>query len=221
MAQQSYNYREWAIGITGGMTKPFCDLQKTDFGYSGGATITYNYNPYIPLTAEFQFGRLSGGDIFSDKDTRQFTNNYKAALIYGDVQLGSFIEYSYSGFLDAIKGFYGGTGVGFIMNNNKTNRYSRTNVGYRFPGVDKSSNFMVPVRFGYEFKIFDAYDDPYLRITIGYVHNFTFGEGLDGYNDPPEIFKNDQPDQYNQITIGIRYDFGREVSYNKFIRRIR
>jgi hypothetical protein len=77
---------------------------------------------------------------------------------------------------------------------------------------------LIPLRLGYEFKIFDDYDQVGYTITIGYEHNYTFGEGLDGYNDNPQKFKNNAPDQYTHFTLGFRYNFGNTVSYNKLIR---
>ena len=157
-----------------------------------------------------------------DKYGRQYTNSYKALVLHGDFQLGAAIDYEGSWVLKLVKNFYGGTGIGFISN---TNKVQRTNVypqngplTYVFPGKDNSLDIMVPFRFGYEFKIFDSYDEPGMAIDIGYVHNFAFGEGLDGYNDPPTKFKNNATDQYTQIVIGFKYFFGNVVSYNKLIR---
>jgi hypothetical protein len=219
-AQGSYNFREWGIGIEGGGVKPFVDLKNTDFGYSGAASLIYNYSPYVPVALEFQMGRLSGGgnSVEEDQHTRKFVNNYKAVFLHFDVQLGEFLDYSNSTVNNLLKGFYVGSGGGFVFNNNKVNRYSLTNIGYMFPGKDKSTNGAIPLRFGYEFKIYDGYDEPSLRIDIGYRHYLVFGEGLDGYADPSAKFKNNAVDQFAQLTLGIKYSFGNTVYYSKSIR---
>ena len=115
-----------------------------------------------------------------------------------------------------------GSGIGLVRNNNTV---QRTNVilangppTYVFPGSDQSTNYAVPLRFGYEFKIFDSYDEPGWAIDIGYVHNLVFGEGLDGYDDPTSKFKNNATNQYRQFTIGFKYFFGTTVSYNKLVK---
>jgi hypothetical protein len=80
---------------------------------------------------------------------------------------------------------------------------------------------MIPLRVGYEFKVFDDYNEPSWAIDVTYIHSLAFGEGLDGYNDPPSKFKNNAIDQYRQISIGFTYYFGTVVSYNKLIRDFR
>lgn len=184
------------------------------------ADFTFYYNPYVPVTLEFQVGKLSGGgdNIADDKDTRKFENNFKALLLHVDYQLGDAIDYQRNGFLNFVKNFYAGFGAGVIFNNVKTNRYSLLDPSYRFPGADKSVNFAIPLRVGYEFKIYDFYGVPKFGISLGYEHNITFGEGLDGYVDPTSKFKNNAPDQYRQITVGVKYNFGYENSYEKSIR---
>ena len=77
---------------------------------------------------------------------------------------------------------------------------------------------MNPIRFGYEIKFYDVYYEPKMAIDLMYIHNFAYGEGLDGYNDPSDKFKNNSVDQYRQIVIGFKYFFGTVVSYNKLIR---
>jgi hypothetical protein len=129
--------------------------------------------------------------------------------------------------LRILKDFYAGTGVGFISNANTVQRYSVNAAPYpqpgyyKFPGNDNSLDLMVPLRIGYEFKIYDAYNEPSIAIDLGYIHTIAFGEGLDGYNDPSSKFKNNALDQYRQITIMFKYFFGNVTSYNKLIREFR
>lgn len=196
--------------------------QDNNIGFNGN--FTYNYNPYIPIELELQKGMLSGGGLTVDKDRygRKFTNNFLALYLHADVQLGAVIDYGNGWFLNVVKNFYLGSGIGLVRNNNKV---QRTNVilanggtDYVFPGSDQSTNFSIPLRVGYEFKIFDSYNEPGWAIDIGYVHNIVFGEGLDGYDDPTAKFKNNATNQYRQFTIGFKYFFGNTVSYNKLVR---
>ena len=222
-AQSGYNYREWAFGLEGGGSKAFADMKRQDYGYVASASIYYNYSPYLPIGAEFQIGRLSGGGIEKDidKHTRFFKNNYKAIILHADLQVGELGDYANSWLIDRLKGLYVGTGAGLIFNNNTVNKFSDIDPTYEFPGKEKSINVLIPIRFGYEFKIFNGYNEPDIMIDIGYRHNFAFGEGLDGYADPPSKFKNNAIDQYAQVTIGIKYTFGTAIAYNKLIRSFR
>jgi hypothetical protein len=178
-----------------------------------------------------QFGTLSGGGLTPnfDKYGRQYTNSYEAFLLHTDFQLGEVIDYSQSDVLTILKNFYVGSGFGFVFNNNtvqRTNIYygenGLPNYGpstYVFPGTNNSINLSIPLRFGYEFKIYNYFNEPSMAVDLGYVHNIVFGSGLDGYNDPRDIFKHNSQDQYRQILVGIKFYFGNITSFNKLIRR--
>jgi hypothetical protein len=218
-AQDSYNYASYGVGFSVSNARPFADLKTnyTDRVYS--ANLNYYYSPYLPITFEIQVGKLRGGGntIAEDADTRRFTNNFKAALLHFDIQMGEMMDYEDNFLLNVAKNFYIGTGFGFIINNVDANRESLVNPGYYFPGKNNSFNGVVPLRFGYEFKIYNGYGEPNIRLDFGYQHNMTFGEGLDGYHDAGKSFKNNALDQYRQLTIGIKVNFGGEASYDKSI----
>lgn len=222
-AQNGYNYQEFGVGVGASYERGYTNITK-QFSHPGyNFNLIYNYNPYVPIELEIQTGQLSGGGLTPDLDPygREYVNNYKAVIIHGDFQLGATIDYSNNWFLRIAKDLYFGTGVGIISNSNKVQRTSVYDPSYIFPGHDSSIDFTVPFRFGYEFKIYDSYDEPSFAIDIGYVHSFVFNEGLDGYDDPATKFKNNSIDQYRQITINIKYFFGNVVSYNKLIREFR
>jgi len=234
-AQEGYNYKEFGIGLDVSYERGYTNVQRQDNHIAENINFTYNYSPYIPVTAELQFGTLSGGGITPnlDKYGRKYTNQYEAFVIHGDFQLGEVIDYSESGFLNIVKNFYFGSGGGIVFNNNtvqRTNLYDGQIVGgvvypkngpltYIFPGSDNSINLTIPLRFGYEFKIYNDFQEPYMAIDLGYVHNMVFGEGLDGYDDPSNKFKNNATNQYRQIVIGVKFNFGNVTSFNKLIRR--
>ncbi len=226
-AQAGYNYQEYGVGFDAFLERGYTNLklQKENPGFD--LKFIYNVNPYLPVEAEIQKGTLSGGGLTQNLDFygRKYTNNYIAVVAHVDFQLGSAIDYQDNAFLQVIKNFYFGSGVGIISNSNTV---QRTNVipangslSYVFPGSNSSIDIMLPIRFGYEFKIYDAFDEPGFAVDIGYIHNFAFGEGLDGYNDPESKFKNNATDQYRQIFIGFKYFFGNVTSYTKLIRSFR
>lgn len=228
-AQSGYNYQEWGVGAGASYERGYTNITQQNNYPSFNLNFVYNYNPYLPVEAEFQTGTLSGGGLTPDLDPfgRKYINHYKAVIFHADYQLGGGIDYEDHWFLKIVKDFYLGTGFGFISNTNKVQRYSiyappYPDPGYyKFPGHDNSLDLMVPLRFGYEFKIYDAYDEPSFAIDVGYVHSLVFGEGLDGYDDPPSKFKNNAVDQYRQITVNVKFYFGTVVSYNKLIRDFR
>lgn len=227
-AQSGYNYYQWGVGLAGSYGKAEADLKKQDYHPAFSGLLTYNFSPYMPISLEVQKGIFSGGsrDPKYDASGRIFRNSYFSVNLHADVQLGELIDYGDNFWLNAIKNFYGGTGIGLISN--KMTDIQRTNlfpwndvVGSTvgFEGDDKSINLIFPIRLGYEFKIFDYYDEPRWGIDIGIQHYFDIGEGIDGYNDNPQRFKNNAWDQYTFVTIGVKYNFGTTTSYTKLIRR--
>lgn len=225
-AQVGYNYKEFSIGLDVSYERGYTNLNRQDQHFGESINFTYNYSPYIPITAELQFGTLSGGGLTQnlDKYGRMYTNHFEGLILHGDFQLGEVVDYTESYFMSAIKGFYIGSGGGIIFNSNTV---QRTNVilsngpsTYVFPGSNSSINLTIPLRIGYEFKLFNEYEEPWMAINIGYVHNLVFGEGLDGYDDPSSKFKNNATNQYRQIVVGVRFNFGNVTSYNKVIRQL-
>jgi hypothetical protein len=217
------NSNKFGIGFGVSYEKGYTNVTRQDNHIA--ENINFSYYPlggYIPFTFEIQKGTLSGGGLTVDLDKygRQYTNNYLAGILHGDFQAGYLLEGSDAS-MDILKGFYMGTGVGLVKDNDKV---QRTNVipangavtgpnVYVFPGVDNAMSLMVPLRIGYEYKINDSFGAPFLRISISYEHNIVFGKGLDGYDDPASKFKNNVPDQYRQISFGIKYDFGGSGNY--------
>ena len=98
--------------------------------------------------------------------------------------------------------------LAFSNNNMAYIQRVQPTTGYVFPGKDKSLNLMVPIRVGYELKIYNSFGEPFIGINLSYIMNVTWGEGLDGYGDSSDDFKNNTPDLYRQISLGIKVNFG-------------
>ncbi|MGZ3836892.1 MAG: hypothetical protein ACXVB0_25470 [Mucilaginibacter sp.] len=220
-AQAAYNYQELGIGVGVSSMLGYTNIPKQYNNLGESVNLIYNFSPYVPIELELQKGTLSGGGLTKDKDLygRKYTNNFLAAYLHADIQLGAIIDYGDDWFLNRIKNLYFGSGLGIILNNNKVQRTSVfPPTTYVFPGKDKSMNYSIPLRIGYEFKIFNSFDEPFMAVDIGYIHNIVLGGGLDGYDDPNGKFKNNGLNQYRQITFGLKYFFGNVVSFNKLVK---
>ena len=207
----------FGVGANVSAVYPYVDLAIGKNSVAFNLTGYYNLSPYIPIGLEFQAGTLSGGSRTLDPHKREFTNSYKALILHADLYVGQLIEYDYSTFNRIIKDFYVGAGIGLINNNMTDIARVQDGTGYVFPGVDKSTNLMVPIRIGYEFRINNTFGEQFMGVNIGYITNVTWGEGLDGYADPPSQFKNNSPDMYRQIVIGVKFNFGPTRSFFKTI----
>ncbi|PWS28008.1 hypothetical protein DHW03_10635 [Pedobacter yonginense] len=216
------NYFKLSYGFGVGPNRSYTDVYKGTIGYTAYGVFDFHVSPFATVGLEGQYGKIQGGNINTDPHNRQFANKYTSVTVNGKLMLGEIINYDRSEFLYSIRGLYAGLGVGII--NNKMSyivRYKPNTeagyppLGYKFAGEDKSMNIVVPISVGYNYYIYDGYG--YVRYVINFnaQANYTFGEGLDGYNDPDTKFKNYQPDQYNVYSIGFKYFFGNIKSYRK------
>ena len=211
----NYNYVKYAVGYEFSSTRGYTNVNAQNDEIAQSLHLTYYYAPFVPLEAEVQVGQLAGGGVKIDPYGRQYANNYYAVIFHADLQFGQIVNYGNSDFLNFIKDFYIGAGVGALTNNVKVQRTSPYDPSYVFPGTDHGTNIDLPFRIGYEYKFFNRFDEATFRIYVSYTQSFVLGEGLDGYNDPPTHFKNNATDQYRQISIGFKYDFGPGTSYTK------
>jgi hypothetical protein len=222
-AQGDYNFMPSGVGFDVSTVRAFTNVAKQNNTLAVSGYYSYYPSPYFPVTFEIQRGRFWGGSRVTDEFSREYVNNYTAVLVHADLQFGQVIDYDDNNFNNILKNFYLGIGGGLVLNNVVNQRYDLFDQGYaagtyKFPGSDNNKNPDINFRAGYEFKFYNEYDEPYLRLHIEYTHHLVFGEGLDGYDDPESRFKNNFPDQYREITIGMVYNFGLIRAFTKQIR---
>lgn len=211
-AQTGYDFSQYDIGLGIGMSKVYSDAQTFTTTPTAHFTFTYNTTPFVNYVIEVQSGQLKGGDSLTTTTGRQFNNHYTAVIFKGQLQAGEIIDYANSGFANFFKNLYISTGVGFSVNHLvNTSRYSIKTPGFYTAGRDNSNEILIPARIGYEFKVFNRYDQPSFKIDIGYQHNFMLGDALDGY----EVGK--QKDAFSQFTLGIKFAIGAIATYRKQI----
>ncbi|MFD2147803.1 hypothetical protein [Mucilaginibacter antarcticus] len=209
-AQVGINYKQYEFGIGLDFNTPYTDAQTSKSSRSARLNFTYNATPFVNYVVEMQTGNLQGGDALNTTTGRQFTNAYNAVMLRGQLQGGEILDYSDGGVKNALKNLYVSSGLGVILNDLKEiNRYSIKVPGFYTPGSDKSKQLVVPLRLGYEFKIYNSYSEPHIKIDLGYQYNFILGDGLDGFE------AGTQKDSYAQFGIGIKYAFGQIATYRK------
>jgi len=213
-AQLGYNYPKIDVGAGFNRNVAYTDAETTKSTYALNLSIGYNVTPFVNLIAEYQKGKFAGGDSLNTQSGRQFTNSFNAVAFRFQLQAGEFFNYQKNAVYDALKNIYVGAGVG-IMGNNITdiNRKSIliTDYDYVTPGEDKSQELFIPVRIGYEFKLYNQYSEPRIKFDIGYQHNFMLGDNLDGFNAGVAN------DTFSQIFIGVKFGIGGGTSYSKAI----
>jgi hypothetical protein len=219
-AQNIDNSGEFGIGFGTSLTRGYTNVAKQNSNAAFSLYFAYSCNNDLSFTAELQIGQLSGGGLLVSEDLhgRKYVNNYQATVLRGDIKFSAVMtdrDYEDSWVLQMLKDCYLGTGVGMVSNKNTVQRYSIHAPSYplagyyKFPGSDRSVNFMIPFKLGYEYTVYNDYNERTIALDFGYVHNIVFGSGLDGYNDPRDVFRHEWEDQYRQITVGVKYYFSK------------
>ena len=244
-AQLGYNYAQYSLGFGVSTVKATTDVPYSVYNPAVNFNATYNYTPYTSFSLVYEFGRLSGGysEFYNDAAKglnatdanyatallaiplayqkidpyfRYYNNQFQSISVHGDVQLGEFIDYDNGSlFKKFIRNISVGTGIGMVYNNiTQVNRYN-ADTTYAYGGTDHSNNVIIPVRVGYQLKIYNAYDEPFMLLEAGYQMTYVFGYGLDGYSDPE--FTSRKYEQYGGYSIGVKFNFGNVTSYRKAI----
>jgi hypothetical protein len=211
-AQIGYGFSHYDAGFGAGINKVYGDELPSKNTPSLNITFTYNQTPFTNFVFEAQFGRMAGGDSLVSPG-RQFTSNFSAFIFRGQLQLGELIDYSKSPVINGIKNLYLSAGIGYAVTHiTSISRYSAQIPGLYTGGQNDAQQPFLPLRIGYEFKIFNRYDQPAIKVDLAYNYNFIFGDELDGYN------YGKYNDTYSQFSIGLKFAIGSEVvSYRKQI----
>lgn len=200
------------------------DLKKNFISPAGVITFDYNFTPFASAGLEIQKGFLRGGDsvdLSIDIHRRFFKNSFTAFTLGGKVQLGQFVDFESSNLLYALRGFYIGSGIGMINSTMSEIHRTKTTIDpntgtiskYTFPGKDSGSDLFIPINTGISFNVVDKWRFTKFSFHLNYQMNMVLGESLDGYDDPPSIFKNKHGDFYGITSVGIKYYFGPEGLY--------
>lgn len=219
-AQIGYNYHQFSLGAGISNVKIHGDLNKAYKQAAYNINLNYHFTPFVTFSGEAQFGKLASGnaDTAQVYYGEQSRNKYTAVIFHADVQLGEFINYNddfsaipiLTKILNGAKNIYVGTGAGVIFNKmDYINRQDFNDVNVVFPGKDKSNELVIPLRIGYEYKIYNSYDEPQIRIDLGYQANFCYGDNTDGFK------MGSYNDWYSQLTLGIKIGLGSVTSYRK------
>lgn len=210
-AQNGFDYHQFSIGAGIGSTTAYGNTETTVNKSAYNLNFNYNISPFFALTLEGQMGTLAGGNA-TDFSARIFSNDYKAAIFHADLQAGELIDYEHNDALNSLKNLYAGVGIG-VLNNSISYIQTVVPAGTSnltvYPYIKSSTNLLVPVRLGYEFKIFNSYQMPQYRLDFAYSFNTAFGKGLDGYTTLSTI------KFYSYISVGVKIGLGSVTNYRK------
>jgi hypothetical protein len=206
-AQVGYNYAQYDFGLSGAVNSAHTDFAKTGSSYAAQIHFTYNYSPYINYIAEVQVGGLNGSDLTAiiPGSTLSFHNNYSMVAFRAQIQLGELLDYSQNQFYNGLKNIYFSGGVGVI--------YTDLNITDPTAATieSKGSNVFIPLKAGYEFKFFNNYNEPKVKLDIGYQYNLVLSDNFDG------ISYGTNKDAFSQIVVGLKFAIGGNTSYRKSI----
>lgn len=206
---------------------------------SFGGSLDYYFTPFLNAGIEYNMTSLKDGP---DKHNRQFTSSLTSIELRAGVSLGQFVDYTYNDILYALRGLNISIGYGMISGSNTVKDYienidaalgidERGNVdipesqrkiynpaGYRQHagdlGKSKFSNVsMVPFTIGYNFIVYNQYEEQKMLVGINLKTVITGSDDLDGFNDDPKIFNNKAKDLYSVFGVSLKYMFGPRSLY--------
>jgi hypothetical protein len=211
-AQLGYDYAQYDVGAGVGINYPIATDVTKALKYTSSAqfNFTYNHGPFVNYVFEGQFGSLKAGDP-NQGYGRTFENHFWAFALRVQLQVGELIDYSKSPVANAFKGFYVSTGVGYLVNHVKKGGDNSLPAGVQPAGDNNSQIPYIPVRIGYEIKLFNQYNDPGIKIDLGYQYNKVMDDNLDGYK------AGRHNDAFTQFILGIKVGIGGITSYRKQI----
>lgn len=242
-AQIGYNYHQYSLGFGVSTLKPTTDVPYSSSNPAVNFNASYNLTPHTAFSFVYEFGLLTGGysDYFREASKglsvtdanyltnilgitkayaaldpyyRDYGNRFQSFSVQATMQLGEILDYESGGLIPRVlSNVYVGAGVGMVYNNiTSINRISPDST-YSYGGSDHSNNVMVPVKAGYRYSFYNAYDMPFITLEAGYQINYVFGYGLDGYSDP--IFTTRNFEKFQGWNFGIKFHFGNITSYRK------
>lgn len=212
-AQIGFDYAQYDVGFAAGINQASStDVQTLKTTPSINLNFTYNQSPFVNYVFNVEVGRLKGGSPATSTQ-RQFENHFSAYSFRVQVQAGELIDYSRSAIANAFKNLYLSSGLGYLNNNvtYRTNDVLLLEQGQVLPYEPKTNEIFIPVRLGYEFKLFNSYNQPAVKIDLGYQYNFIMGDNLDAY------VAGAHNDAYSQVTLGFKFAIGGVTSYRKQI----
>ncbi len=242
-AQLGYNYAQYAMGLGIDYVKASTSVPYQLSYPAAHVNFSYNLSPYTTFTIQYQFGLLSGGfdDFYTkavaaldpksatyvadlnaipiayqkiDPYELNYANSYQMVTVHADVQAGEIFNLEDDSWMRYLKEIYVGAGVGMIFNS-ITNNHNRLNPDstYYIGGLDKSQNVVIPLRAGYQYKFYNAYDEPSVVLDLGYQYNMVLGYGLDGFADPNVITQ--RLPTFKGFSFSLKFNFGSVTSWRK------
>ncbi|WP_345950848.1 MULTISPECIES: hypothetical protein [unclassified Mucilaginibacter] len=209
-AQLGYNYAQYDLGFAAALNYAYTDAETVKGTPAAHINFTYNHTPFLNYIAEVQIGKLAGGDSLNTLSGRQFKNNYTAVTFRAQIQAGELMDYNNKPFFNALKNVYASAGLGVIYNNiTEINRSSLYIPDFTSTGRNTSSELMIPLKLGYELKIFNSYNEPTIKVDFGWQANYVLGDQLDG------IKAGTRKDLYSQFVLGFKFAVGGFTSYRK------
>ena len=204
------DFYKMSIGTGVGITQSYADVFGNNTALGAKLEFSYYLNEFVSVSANYQTGEVVGGDRYTNRYQREFANSFNSGDFNVKLQLGLLGLQDESGFFNAIKGLYVGTGIGGIANNHKNPVRIQASTGYKFPGYNRSKEMFVPFMAGINFHIPDKYRVTRFVVSFNFQGNVVSGEGLDSYDFNGTWGKQNIPDIFTFSSIGISYHFGRK-----------
>ncbi len=212
-AQVGYDYSLYDVGASVGFNQFMGESSPNNTRPSVNLNVTFNQTPFVNYVFEVQMGTFAGGDSTQNPGL-QMKSSFHAFVFRGQLQMGEIMDYSRSQLSNALKNLYVSAGVGFLYNHVTTIAKGAVNdiQGLGIYSQTHTQEPFLPLRVGYEFKMFNMYQQPSVKFDIGYEYNYIFSDNTDNYT------YGNRKDAFSQFFIGVKFAIGDNVlSYRKQI----
>ncbi len=190
------NKKGFRVGIGGGATILQSNWSDNPVGGAGILKLDYDFNPYLSIGIEGQYGMLSGVDAGHRLYYPKVIDTYFTGNINFRIALGEITHFdSSNGWSDAVKAIYLGSGAGFINTSVKlydhdTNRSNDNSSAKLQKGAKEHSGgyiassagfIVIPVNLGTNIALPGLFGNDKVVLNPNFQYNFVNSPLFDGY----------------------------------------
>lgn len=191
-----------AVGVDGGATFSFTDVNKNNSSFVYGIHGSYDPLNWARIMLNIQNGRLTAGK--KETNRRYFENNYWYGALTGRIYPARFAGSYEKGIRHVLSLAYLGAGISLLKSQSKPNPVTDPKSGYLhyYNGTD----LLFPLEAGIDLPLLFLKDGTQsVSLNLNCRSHFSLSDKLDGYD--PASRSNKSKDAFSQLTIGIAYSF--------------
>lgn len=168
-------------------------------------SLDYDFNPYLSVGLEGQYGTLQGIDAVHHLYYYSSTDKYFSGTANIRVGLGEFDDFStQSRWGDALKKFYLGVGMGAIKTDNKLTVNDNTASTAYGSAVPQGKYLLIPINVGTNIDLLNVLGMDRISLNPNFQVNYVNSLFLDGFQSTQA---STLKGFYNVVSVKLKYKF--------------